>query len=158
MKALSLGSTAAIRSRQARVSWSAVISRLRSIADASLIVSLLSSEAITFLFDDFRNFEIVALARRRIREHRIRRRLISHFVVAHRRAGLANLRGRRDLFGIELVQLVHVREHLVHVRAEPFFLIGREPEPRQASYVANLFEGYFRFCHRSGSVSFFCLR
>src|SRR5208283_1341451 len=98
MNAWSRGSAAAMRSRQSRVSCVAVISRARSFDDASAIVSLFSSDAIPEIFstklllDYFRHFEVTAFARRRVREHRIRVRPVGHFVVAHRRAGLADLR------------------------------------------------------------------
>src|SRR5258708_34628550 len=102
--AWSFGSAAAMRSRQSRVNCVAVISRARSFADASAIVSLFSSDAIQkkFLLDYFRYFEVVAIARWRIREHRVGVRAVRHFVVAHRRAGLADLGRRGDICGVKL--------------------------------------------------------
>src|ERR1700722_20373976 len=109
-KACSFGSAAAIRSRQSRVSCVAVISRERSFADASAIVSLFSSDAMQekFLLDYFRHFEVVALARGRVREHRLGVRAIRNLVVAHGSASLADLRRWRDIFGVELVQFINV--------------------------------------------------
>src|SRR5208283_1949268 len=101
MNAWSRGSAAAMRSRQSRVSCVAVIARARSFDDASAIVSLFSSDAMQeilftrILLDYFRHFEITALARRCIGEHRVCGGLVGHDVVAHGRSGLADLRGRR---------------------------------------------------------------
>src|SRR5271168_3860264 len=117
MNAWSLGSAAAMRSRQSRVSCVAVISRARSFADASAIVSLFSSDAIRekFLLDYFRDLEVAAIARGCIREHRLGSGLVGNYVVAHRSAGLADLGRRRDIFRVELIQFVNVGEHFIHV-------------------------------------------
>src|SRR5579863_1320751 len=92
MNACSLGSAAAMRSMQSRVSCVAVISRARSFADASAIVSLFRSDAIQekLLFDYFRHFEVVAIAGRRVGEHRVGGGLVGDYIVAHRRAGLSD--------------------------------------------------------------------
>src|SRR5208282_2540980 len=153
MNAWSVGSAAAMRSRQARVSCVAVISRARSLDDASAIVSLFSSDAMRGVFstklllDYFRHFEVTALARRRVGEHRIGVGPVGHFVVAHRHASLADLRRRRDLFGVEFVQFINVGKHFVHVGAQALFLFRRPFQARQPRDVAHLLEGYLGSGH-----------
>src|SRR5580692_3322718 len=124
MNACSFGSAAAIRSRQSRVSCVAVISRARSFADASAIVSLFSSDVMRkkFLLDYFRHFEVVAIARGRVREHRLGVGPIRYLVVAHGSASLADLRRRRDILGVELVQFINVGKHFIHVGAQTLFV------------------------------------
>ena len=95
------------------------------------------------LLDYFWYFEVVAIARRRIREYRVGVRPVGHFVIAHGSAGLTDLRRWGDIFGVEFVQFVHVRKHFVHVGAQTSFVLRRQLQAREKRDVADLFESYF---------------
>src|SRR5208282_594649 len=157
MNALSFPSTAAIRSRHARVSSTAEISRRRSRSAASEIVSRLSSEddaiVVRLSFDDLRHFEVAALVSRCIREHFFGRRMIGHRVVAHGYSRVADLSRRLDVLGLKLAELLDIAEHLVHVRAELGLLLGCQAYPRQERDMPHLLERNLAVCHRPGIVT-----
>ena len=59
-------------------------------------------------------------------QHLVGRRLIGDHVLAHRGAGLADLRGRLDVRGVELVELVDIGQDRAQIGVEaPLFLGGR---------------------------------
>src|SRR5207302_10184655 len=62
------------------------------------------------LLDNFGHLEEKTLARRRIGQHRVGRRKIGDRVLAHRRAGFADLRGWLDRVGVEFIELVDIAE------------------------------------------------
>jgi len=92
------------------------------------------------LFDNARNLEKVILARRRIREHLVRRGRIKHRIVAHRRSRLADLRRRFNIGRVEFVELVDIGKYFAQLGAQALFLVRREREPRQPRYVPYLFK------------------
>src|SRR5579875_1048027 len=149
MKALSRGSTALMRSRQARVSSVADSSRLRSRCCAWAIVSLQAS-VVTSL-NDLGYLEHLLAGGGCVGQNRGRVFAVGYRVLAHRGADLADLRGGLDGAGVKLVEFVDVLQHLFEVAQHPLFFLRRQFQPRQQRDMPDLFEVYlvtaFICCH-----------
>ena len=65
---------------------------------------------------------------------------IGDLVLAHRRAGFADLGRRLDRLGVEFVELVDIAQHFAHLDLEALLLGRRKLKPREARDVADLLQ------------------
>src|ERR1700729_1766597 len=143
--ALTLSSTAAIRSRCASVTSTAETSPAAIAADSSAAVIVMSSSMSLFpsgfLGQDPRHLEALQLDLGRAAERLFRRQAGSRLVVAEHVGQAGRVRGRRNAFRRYFLHLRDRRDDLVELRGQVVELFVAEREPRQPGQVGHLVTG-----------------